>query len=1023
MFTRPPRIDGQTKSKIRRGTDARTGAFTAAFGGVRMSASARERLQPWWDWRRKRFWLLVAVLVWTLFGFFGAPPLVERSIKSAIQDTGREIDIADVAINPYVLSLRIDGLEIRDPDSTPLIAFDTLFVNFQLSSLFRWAWTFDEIRLTGLHVEEERFVEGNTRLSRFSADLAGDEPPSEPENEDRQPPRLIIHSLTLEEGSLGVTDQLAGGFQDQFGPVTISANDIRTKPDHAGETHVSITLPAGGVLAWRGTLQLVPLASEGHLTVKGNGLPAALRYANHFLPVSIEGETIDMAFDYTVATRDGELAIAIDNLQNRTGAIHIRMDGAEQPFLDLASIEVGSGRLRWPELTAGAGTLTIDGLELDTWLDESGELNLLDALPPEDQADSAAAENTPGWSVTLDQVNLTGAGIDFEDRGLDTAGHVRVDDLAVTLQDVDNQDGTSIPTTVEMRLASGGSLSYTGAIQVLPQFRFEGAMSVSALALPVAQPWIQQFAQVNLSAGTLDLNADIFATPPEDLRLQGSTAVNGLEMSDTVRDARLAALERMAVDRFELDIGANTLKTAPVTLLGAFGNIHIYEDLTTNLGALAVETVEDAVAPGDSTDESSMDITIAGIEIENGALDFADDSLPLPFSTQIRQMGGTLSTLATASTEPSHVRLEGQVNEFGEARIEGSLNPWDFTQRADIAMIFRNLQMSTLTPYTVQYAGYAIEEGRLDMELSYVFKQRKLEGENSIVIRELVLGEKVETEDGTSLPLKLAVALLKDADGVIDVDLPVSGDLDDPTFKISGIVWKAIGNLITKIVTSPFRFLGGLVGVDSEDFGTLRFQPGVAAISPPDREQLAKLAEAMASRPELSLVVTGVYSESLDRPALQRQAFEAAFETRRAALLESGEAESFDADRAALEALFAENYPNTPLESVRQNFLTSPSAEGGVEDGESGETPPPVLDEPAYLAELRKRLIEAQEIDTTQLQALAAERAVAVFQALESRAGESPLAVTIADEVAPVEAGERQVELELEVEVRDQQDL
>lgn len=986
-----------------------------------MKQQAHDWLKPWTEWRRKRFWLFLLVVAWTLFGFFGAPPLVQRAVTETIERSGRSIDITDVATNPYVLSLHVSGLEIRDPDETLVLGFDELYLNFQLSSLFRRAWTFDEIRLVGLHLEEERFADGTTRLARLSEDLAGEteeEGPAPPEA--GGPPRVVIHNLAVEDGSVGFTDQLAGGFSDRFGPVTVSASDLRTIPDHAGDNAVSITTPEGGVISWQGELRLVPLASEGYFTVTGKGLPAALRYADHFLPLAIAGEEIDLRFDYSLETQDGSVKLAVENLRAQTGGIQVRMDDQDNSFLELTGMQLTGGSVRWPEQAARVESLTINGPDLHTWLDESGKLNLLEAIPAtEDSGASPSSENvSPDWDISLGQIVLTNAELDFEDRTLPTPGHVRLESLGLTLKGVDNQTETVIPTELSFGFASGGTLSYTGSISVLPEFRFNGEASVSHFSLPDLQPWLSQHARIDLGAGTLDLQAGVTGAPPTAMQLEGSTLIEGLEMRDTVRNERLAALEALNIERFELDLEAPSIKTSPVQLKGAYGRIHIYEDLTTNLDGLAA-TEEDTTAvtedgiDGNTTPGDGLGVAIAGIDIEDGAMDFADDTLPLPFSTSIRSLDGNLSTLSTSSSEPSSVNLAGQVDEFGEARIEGTLDPWDFTQSADISMIFRNLKMSSLTPYTIQYAGYAIEEGRLDLDLEYVLDRRKLRGDNNVVVRQLMLGEKVGTPDGTSLPLKLAVALLTDSQGVIDVDLPVSGDLDDPTFEISGIVWKAIGNLITRIVTSPFRFLGGLVGVESEDFGTLSFQAGRADITPPDREQLTKLAEAMATRPELSLVIRGVYDDEVDRAALREIAFENRFEARRAAMLAAGDAETINADRPALEALFTESFPALSPESVRARFTTTPTGGDGAPAGD------PVLDQPAYLAELRRRLVEAEDISEADLRSLAATRAQAVATALKGSGVAAPLAVAVAEKVRAVEGSEDAVELELEVNVRE----
>lgn len=971
-------------------------------------------LRPWTDFRHKRFWLLIALLAWTLFGFFGAPPLVERALQEAIAQTGRTVEVADVRINPFTLSLAIDGLEVRDPDSTPIISFDELYVNLQLSSLFRWAWTFSEIRLNGLHIEEERFASDDTRLLRLVTDFSGTEEGAESPPAESTTPRLIIHSIVLENGSFAVTDHLAGDFNTRFGPISVSMLDLRTIPGPSGNQEVSIVTPDGGVIAWSGNLQLVPLDSSGHFTVHGRGLPVTLQYLDHFMPIAMEGEDLDVEFDYSLGSDAGNFSLGVDNWQTRSGGIQVRMDGSDETFLSLDRIDFKGGSGRWPEGGVTAESLSLEGLSVKAWLDEVGHLSLLDALPPANPEAATEAGSGTGpadWDYLVDKLALTNADVEFEDRRLPTPGPVHIEDLAVEVTGATNREGAEMSSSLSLGLASGGEASWSGRVSVLPEVKVDGQLHVNALALPVLQPWLEQQAHLELSSGNLGLDAELSGTAPAAFVIAGSASLDDLELLDSRRGERLAAVDGLSVERFDLDIAGNSLKTSPIGLNGAYGRVHIYQDLSTNLDSLAVGKE----SPAETSEARSLAITIAGIEVEDGALDFTDDSLPLPFNAEIRNMDGSVSALATGSAEPARVTLEGQVNEFGQARIEGTLNPWDFTDSADLAVDFRNLEMANLTPYTIQYAGYAIKAGRLDMDLGYTLQQRKLEGENNIVIRELKLGDKVEYPDAASLPLKLAVALLKDSEGVIDIDLPVSGDLDDPTFKISGIVWKAIGNLITKIVTSPFRLLGNLVGVDSEDFGTLSFRPGRADLSPPDRERLGKLAEAMQQRPELSLVVKGTYVEALDRPALQARAFQERLVAVRSELTESGAAGPLEAGRAALESLFAQTFPDVPLDSVKAEFLRPPPA-AGEEPAADATT---VLDEPAYLNALRQRQIDAEQIDEDRLRALGIERARAVAEALGPGDDTTGQAVTVSDEVESGEAEDDTVLMELEVAVQD----
>ena len=193
----------------------------------------------------------------------------------------------------------------------------------------------------------------------------------------------------------------------------------------------------------------------------------------------------------------------------------------------------------------------------------------------------------------------------------------------------------------------------------------------------------------------------------------------------------------------------------------------------------------------------------------------------------------------------------------------------DPIRHTDVTVEFRNLLMPKLSPYTVQFAGREIDQGKLDLGLVYAIDEGKLHGENDVVLSDLVLGEKVDHPDAASLPLGLAVSLLKDADGVIKIDLPVEGDINDPEFKIGGVVWQAITGLITKIVSAPFRFLGNLIGVDSEDFGQFEFLAGRADLTPPELEKIVQMEKALQQRPELTIEISGVADRVIDVPALK----------------------------------------------------------------------------------------------------------------------------------------------------------
>ena len=402
-----------------------------------------------------------------------------------------------------------------------------------------------------------------------------------------------------------------------------------------------------------------------------------------------------------------------------------------------------------------------------------------------------------------------------------------------------------------------------------------------------------------------------------------------------------------------------------------------------------------------AADEPPFSLVIGGTTVADGALDFSDLSLPLPFATKVRGLEGFVTTVDTGSAEPARLKLEGQVADYGLARIEGTMTPMDPIQHTNVSMEFRNLLMTDLSPYSAAFAGREIAAGKLDLDLVYRIDAGQLNGANDIVMSDLVLGDKVDSPDAASLPLGLAVALLKDADGVIDLDLPVEGDVNDPEFRIGGVIWKAFTSLITKVVSAPFRLLGNLIGVESEDLGQFRFLAGRSDLTPPEREKVVQLREALQQRPDLSIAVAGAFDPAIDVPALQYNRLRAAVFERigEEDALPDGEFRMLNEEiRATLEAIFTERFPEVPLDDVKSAHRAQPADDPKAE---------PVLDQLAYAGDLRDRLLAAEQITPQDLEALANARAETVRTAfLENSEFDAGRVVLEAPAAAESEDGE-----------------
>ena len=942
---------------------------------------------------RKALLIIAAAIgVYALLGFALAPWLVKKNAIETIHELyGAELRIRKVAVNPFVLSMRVDGIEMDDPNGEPLASLDQFFINFQLSSLFRWALTFAEIRFDSPELIVNRYAVGETNLE-FLLQGAGPEEEAAA-SEDAAMPRLIVHNFAVNEAALQWHDVVPReAVSTTFGPVNIQVSDLSTLPQREGQQEVVITTETAGTFSWNGTLQMNPLRSSGRASIEGSHFPLVSAYIKESLGFEALEGNADVGLDYRIETlEDGQLDIDVDNFSLDFHDIvlwtygRVADDGsaADREVLRLPGFHVDGGSLRLPEQKAAIGSISMEDGTLSLYRKATGELNVIaeqpsadgDAERPETTADPAASNS---WAVTLDKVDILRTEIGLIDDSVQPQADIGVRNLNVSLADISNESGARFPTHVSLETRGGGKVTLSGETGVLPDVSADLEASVEGIALALLHPYIKSLADVNLDSGAFGMQAQIHVSADEQLAVKGDMAVTEFLISETDQGTRLGSWDNIAANQLTLSLSNETLDISEIRVDRAYGDILITEDGTINLGRAAlgeqVVAAEDVEAEAEQEDTAAAEpaaqeplplaVTIGRVVVKDAAADFEDRSLPLPFDVKIAELNGTLTTIASASAEPSEAALEGKVDEFGLVRVSGTITPLQPALNTDLKVNFENVEMPKFSAYSVPFAGREIDSGKLDLFLGYRLENGLLVGENNIVLRDFELGKKVDHPGASSLPLGLAVALLKDADGTIDIDLPVRGNVDDPEFRYGRVIGKALINLVVKIAASPFALLGKLVGVEADQLEYIAFQDGRADLTPPEQEKAGKLAEALALRPELTVEVQGVIDREVDGLALRTAKLDALVDEQiDADIAEGSDAASYAARRAeVLEEMYGEK---DALQALRAQFQT--------EDA---------FDELAYATELRRQLIAQQVVEEAELVALAQERAANIKAAI-----------------------------------------
>ena len=597
------------------------------------------------------------------------------------------------------------------------------------------------------------------------------------------------------------------------------------------------------------------------------------------LVVTAEGFGLTAALTGEVGART---AIDVGPVNAALGPV--RVQSGSQQVAELQHAALVNAGMRLAENRLDIEALELNGAKTTVTLDKKKNLNWADILKKAPGAPAAAPARTDTTKVSpmnvqLARLSLNDLEVDIVDQSPPAPVKLNVAKGFVTLKDLSLDLDKAVPLEAGFALKQGGRLDASGTV-VPGKASGNLDLKLASLSLKPFAPYVNQFARLNLRSGKASTRGKLaFAQAKSGMKLdfRGGFAVDDLAITEEETEEAFLGWKKLSSNSLDFRLGPNRLHINELVALNPFGKVIIFEDKSINLKRIlrTSKSEKPAVAaaskPKPAGQADAFPLSIGRLRIVGANAEFADLSLTPQFGTRMHDLGGVVTGLSTDPATTAQVELDGKVDEFGSARIRGSIQPFRATDFTDLKLTFRNLEMTKMTPYSGKFAGRKIDSGKLSVDLEYKIKDRQLAGENKFIVNKLKLGERVDSPDAVHLPLDLAVALLQDSNGVIDLDLPVSGSLDDPQFSYGKIIWKAIVNVLTKLVTAPFRALGKLLGISSEKLEAINFDPGSSALLPPEQEKLKAVADALAKRPALILTLEPGYDPEADRGALQEQ--------------------------------------------------------------------------------------------------------------------------------------------------------
>jgi hypothetical protein len=689
-----------------------------------------------------------------------------------------------------------------------------------------------------------------------------------------------------------------------------------------------------------------------------------------------------------------------------------------------------------------------------------------------DAADTGTAKETQPapaaspWKVAVNALELGNLGLAFTDQRQDPPLSIELQQVNARARNVGSDGANPMPVELSGRIRDSGQFHAAGRVNARTRAT-DLKVKLTGLTLLPLQPYVARHARVQIVSGLASadgrLRYGLRKAAGADLVFEGELGLDKLIVEETEPAQPLLAIETLRAAQTRLTLGPNRLEIPDLRLDKLATRLIIAQDQSVNIAKLlrapppasdvgagkpAAKTAADAA-------EDPFPIVISRVRVDNSVLEFADYSLTPNFDTRMHELQGVITGISTSADTRARMELDARVDEFGSAQIRGIMNLFKPKVFTNMSLVFRNLEMTNLTPYAAKFAGYRIASGKLSMDLQYRIKNSALVGENKIVVDKLELGERVESPSALDLPLELAIAILKDDQGRIDIGLPVSGSLEDPQFSIAAVVWKAIGNLLGRIVTAPFRAIAGMFGggKNAEELGSIGFAPGAARLAPHERQKLQTVAEALSKRSELKLTIKPAYAPEADREALQSAAVRREVLGRAGIKLDPGEAPGpLDygnaSIRRAIENLFTDTFGFPAARDLRANLpqrrtqsatpaqgapqaapvpAPTPSTAPGSQS-ETGSQPDAATDarpadKPPEASNIRvaramvRRLIESRSVEDTALAELAKQRGDTIATTLRDAAKVDPARVATAAPQATKADAQGAVESTLELGV------
>ncbi|MDE2428670.1 MAG: DUF748 domain-containing protein [Burkholderiales bacterium] len=791
--------------------------------------------------------------------------------------------------------IRLQDLDVQDKHSSPLLKMAEMTVHVAQFNVLNTSATVDKVVFSAPEVWLDVDAQGRlnwARLNASSKPATADTALTKKEN--KPLPLIRIGEVRVQKGQVHLSDaaHATPALSLRAQDMDVSIRQLSTAADApASPVTVGLHGEQSEQLEFNGTVQALSGIVDGQAKLTALPLAAYQGLFNKHILAKISGQ-----LDLSSHIHADKNQFQLDDLALKLDAFSIKGKSASDGGITLKSLALTKLKLDTATRRIQAGSLLMDGLATDLRRDPQAVLNLQKWLlpaPVNAVADTqpATGKASAGWQFGLAAFDLKNSSLALNDQSVTPEVKLKADAVSLHLEQFSSDWSQAMKMSLHSSFSRKAKLEISGS-STSQLKKTDLKLDAQGLPLALLYPYFSKYLNVSLTRGRADVKGQFAISNLLDaqrqIRYKGLVSLKNFHVLENGTSEDFLEWKEIALNGIDASFGNQAPQVAISKLdlndfyaraiLSEKGKLNLQNILSHEATTATPEqagpesasgTVQNvAIASVTETQPANasvqplaaakpaMHISIAQTTLHGGNINFTDNFIKPNYSANLTAVSGNIGAISSDLPQAATVELTGKIDDDAPLVISGSLNPLSSPILLDIKGSATGLELTRLTPYAAKYAGYAIEKGKLSTQVSYHIENQQLQAENDIRLDQLTFGERVDSPTATKLPVMLAVALLRDNDGEIAINLPISGSLNDPKFSVGGIIFRVFVNLITKAVTSPFALLGSMFG-GGEELAYAEFSPGLTVLTPATITKLDSLAKALKNRSGLKLDIVG----------------------------------------------------------------------------------------------------------------------------------------------------------------------